>query len=81
MEEGVEHAGAGVLVGDELGHGFINDTMPGRYREAQSEKAWEALLAFLHDVFVQGWPDGRIVWDFLSSKSRDYDFANNKRLE
>jgi carboxymethylenebutenolidase len=65
----------------DMPHGFINDTMPGRYREAESEKAWETLLAFLDDVFVKGWPNGRIVWDFISSKSRDYDFSKNKRLE
>ena len=65
----------------DMPHGFINDTMPGRYREAESEKAWETLLAFLDDVFVKGWPNGRVVWDFLSSKSRDYDFSKNKRLE
>jgi carboxymethylenebutenolidase len=65
----------------DMPHGFINDTMPGRYREAESEKAWETLLAFLDDVFVKGWPNGRIVWDFISSKSRDYDFSKNRRLE
>jgi carboxymethylenebutenolidase len=65
----------------DMPHGFINDTMPGRYREAESAKAWEALLTFLDDVFVQGWPNGRIVWDFVSSKSRDYDFSKNRRLE
>jgi carboxymethylenebutenolidase len=65
----------------DMPHGFINDTMPGRYREAESEKAWETLLAFLDDVFVKGWPNGRVVWDFLGSKSRDYDFSKNRRLE
>jgi carboxymethylenebutenolidase len=65
----------------DMPHGFINDTMPGRYREAESEKAWETLLAFLDDVFVKGWPNGRIVWDFIGSKGRDYDFSKNKRLE
>jgi carboxymethylenebutenolidase len=65
----------------DMPHGFINDTMPGRYREAESEKAWETLLAFLDDVFVKGWPNGRVVWDFVSSKSRDYDFSKNRRLE
>ena len=78
--EGADVAYRMRIVAD-MPHGFINDTMPGRYREAESEKAWEALLAFLHDVFVQGWPNGRIVWDFLSSKSRDYDFSKNRRME
>jgi hypothetical protein len=26
-------------------------------------------------------PNGRIVWDFLSSRSRDYDFSKNRRME
>jgi carboxymethylenebutenolidase len=62
-------------------HGFLNETMPGRYREAESEQAWRDLFAFLDDVFVHGWPHGRIIWDFVSDKARDYDFTKNVRLE
>lgn len=62
-------------------HGFLNDTMPGRYRPEESRNAWNSLLGFLKDVFEGGWPNNRIIWDFLSDKSRDYDFSKNVRLE
>jgi len=37
-------------------HGWLNDTMPGRYRAKEAEEAWGVLLAFLGDVFGGNWP-------------------------
>src|SRR5262249_14684282 len=37
-------------------HGWLNDTMPGRYRAREAEQAWGLLLAFLADVFSGRWP-------------------------
>ncbi len=62
-------------------HGFLNDTMPGRYRHQRAEEAWAYLFTFLDDVLDKGWPNGQIEWDLRSIKSRDYNFANNVRLE
>lgn len=62
-------------------HGFINDTMPGRYRHDAAEACWVVFTDFLADVFEGGWPHDRVVWDFGLDKSRDYDFSKNKRLE
>jgi carboxymethylenebutenolidase len=63
-------------------HGWLNDTMPGRYRATEAEEAWEMLLAFLGDVFGSKWPGkGQVRWEFESASSADYDFSKNVRLE
>lgn len=61
-------------------HGFLNDTMPGRYRATQAAQAWQLLLAFLAEVYAGQW-NGRVRWEFDGATSADYDFAKNVRLE
>src|SRR6266853_2573449 len=62
--------------------GWLNDTMPGRYRAKEAEEAWGMLLAFLGDVFGSRWPgQGQVRWEFESASSADYDFSKNVRLE
>ena len=62
-------------------HGWLNDTMPGRYRKAQAEAGWAAQQRFLADVFG-GKHDAKAVrWRFASDSTRDYDFSKNVRLE
>ncbi len=66
----------------DMPHGWLNDTMPGRYRAAEAEQAWDRLLEFLGEVFRGAWPrGGRVVWEFESDISVDYDFSKNVRLE
>ncbi|MBA2690418.1 MAG: dienelactone hydrolase family protein [Burkholderiales bacterium] len=66
----------------DMPHGWLNDTMPGRYRPQQAEQAWQVLLAFLADVFSGAWPEpGRVHWQFESVTSADYDFSNHVRLQ
>ncbi len=36
-------------------HGWLNDTMPGRYRRAQAEAGWALQLAFLERVLDPGY--------------------------
>lgn len=62
-------------------HGFLNDTMPGRYRPCDTEVAWKMLLTFIEEVSAGGWPAGRVQWEFTSTSSPDYDFSKNVRLE
>ena len=62
-------------------HGWLNDTMPGRYRKAQAEAAWAAQQRFLKEVFAGLWPKDRIRWRFESEFGEDYDFAKNRRQE
>jgi carboxymethylenebutenolidase len=62
-------------------HGFLNDTMPGRYRASQSEAAWNQIAAFLKSVFAGKWNNERAIWRFQSATSVRYDFSKNKRWE
>lgn len=61
-------------------HGFLNDTMPGRYRAKEAAEAWQVLLAFLKEVFGGQWR-GSVRWEFEGTSAADYDFSKNVRLE
>jgi carboxymethylenebutenolidase len=66
----------------DMPHGWLNSTMPGRYRPRQAEQAWAALRTFLADVFEGKWPGpGQVRWEFESATAADYDFSKNVRLE
>jgi carboxymethylenebutenolidase len=62
-------------------HGWLNDTMPGRYRKAAASDAWRLLLSFLTETFRHGWGRDRVSWVFESDSALDYDFKKNVRLE
>jgi len=61
-------------------HGFLNDTMPGRYRANEAAQAWQILLTFLKEVFSGQW-QGQVRWEFEGLSAPDYDFSKNVRLE
>lgn len=62
-------------------HGFLNDTMPGRYREAEAKAAWRQITLFLDATLNKRWNKERVVWRFESDTSINYDFTKNKRWE
>ncbi len=62
-------------------HGFLNDTMPGRYRPCETKIALNMLLTFIEEVSNGAWPAERVQWEFASTSSRNYDFSKNVRLE
>jgi carboxymethylenebutenolidase len=62
-------------------HGFLNDTMPGRFRQKEAAAAWAAQLQFLEDVFLSQAESGRIVQRYELNISAGYDFSKNVRLE
>jgi carboxymethylenebutenolidase len=62
-------------------HGWLNDTMPGRYRKAQAEAGWAAQQRFLAEVFGGDYGRGTVRWDFACESGPDYDFAKNVRME
>ena len=64
----------------EAPHGFLNDTMPGRYRAKEAAEAWQVLLTFLKEVFGGQW-QGQVRWEFEGVSAMDYDFTKNVRLE
>ena len=61
-------------------HGWLNDTMPGRYRRDQAEAAWQTQRDFLARVF-SGAPDGFIHQSYKAAISPTYDFTKNVRYE
>jgi carboxymethylenebutenolidase len=62
-------------------HGWLNDTMPGRYRKEAAKDAWSLMMSFLKKCFAGGWDKARIVCKFQSEYSTKYDFSKNVRLE
>jgi carboxymethylenebutenolidase len=62
-------------------HGWLNDTMPGRYRREEAEETWRILLAFLHRTCTGGYPAARVRWSFESDVAIDYDPGRNVRME
>jgi len=71
----------GIRIYPDAPHGFLNDTMPGRYRELQSNAAWNQIASFLKSVFANEWRKDRIIWRFEADSSADYDFTKMKRWE
>ena len=62
-------------------HGWLNDTMPGRYRREQAEAGWAAQLKFLEWVFDPNRDQSATSWKFACASGPDYDFSKNVRLE
>jgi carboxymethylenebutenolidase len=62
-------------------HGWLNDTMPGRYRPKEAEETWRLLLGFLDRTWRGGYPADRVRWSFESDVAIDYDPGRNVRME
>ena len=64
----------------DMPHGWMNSTMPGRYRPKESEEAWKLILNFLKRVYAGDFPADRVIWRFESDISPSYDFSQKVRL-
>jgi len=62
-------------------HGWLNDTMPGRYRRAQAEAAWADQRAFLDEVLAPGYDRSQKRQRYVADFAGDYDFSRNVRHE
>lgn len=62
-------------------HGWLNDTMPGRYRREAAEAAWALQLQFLRRVFDPKRDKTRRVQVYECEHDADYDFSKNVRME
>ena len=62
-------------------HGWLNDTMPGRYRKREADAGWAAQQRFLAEVFGGGYDGKTVRWQFESESSPSYDFRKNVRME
>ena len=61
-------------------HGWLNDTMPGRYRPEASEAAWALLFRFLEEHLDGDGNGSRVAWEFEGDVPPDYDFSKMVRL-
>ncbi len=62
-------------------HGWLNDTMPGRYRKEAAQDAWRLLLDFLGKTLKGSLERERVYSHFESDVSTSYDYTKNVRLE
>ena len=62
-------------------HGWLNDTMPGRYRKPQADAGWAAQQRFLTEVFGGGYDPKTVRWQFECESNPDYDYSKNVRYE
>jgi carboxymethylenebutenolidase len=62
-------------------HGWLNDTMPGRYRRDAAEAAWATQRAFLEWVFDEKRDRSFIRQSYKASIAKTYDFSKNVRYE
>ena len=62
-------------------HGWLNDTMPGRYRRPQAEAAWTDQRAFLQQAFAPGADRSTRLQHYTADIAAEYDFSRNVRYE
>ena len=62
-------------------HGWLNHTMPGRYRRLQAEAAWADQGAFLRQVLAPGYDRSMRSQRYAADIADDYDFGRNVRYE
>lgn len=62
-------------------HGWLNDTMPGRYRRDQAEAAWAQQRAFLREVLASDYDRSTRRQRYEADIAVDYDFTRNVRQE
>ena len=62
-------------------HGWLNDTMPGRYRKEAANDAWKLMMGFLKKCFAGAWDRDRIFCIYESDYAKTYDFKKNVRME
>jgi len=60
-------------------HGWLNSTMPARYRPKESDEAWALIIDFLQRAFDNEFDPGRVEWSFKSNIAPDYDFTKKVR--
>ena len=62
-------------------HGWLNDTMPGRYRKPQAEQGWADQQKFLARVLSPDWKTDPVFQAYVCTFAKSYDFSKNVRLE
>jgi len=64
----------------DMPHGWLNDTMPGRYRHRESNEAFISILDWLDRVWSGGYPPEKVLWEFRSDMRPNYEPGTFPRL-
>ncbi|NNN18999.1 MAG: dienelactone hydrolase family protein [Acidimicrobiaceae bacterium] len=71
-----------IKIFEDAPHGWLNNTMPGRYRRVAAESAMYEVVRFLkQNLSATSGRSGRVNWEFESNKDVNYDFGKNVRFE
>jgi carboxymethylenebutenolidase len=70
-----------ILVYPDAPHGWLNNTMPGRYRPVQAEAAWAQQRAYLREALASDYDTSRRMQRYEADFAVNYDFSRNVRLE
>lgn len=71
-----------IVVYPDAPHGWLNDTMPGRYRPETAKMAWDKMLSFFEENLQNGTGESGVIFSrYQSLMHEDYDFTKNVRLE
>ena len=65
---------------ENMPHGWMNSTMPGRYRPRETGLVREQILDFMERVYAGEFPKDRAIWRFESNIDTTYDFTKKVRL-
>ncbi|MEU1598228.1 dienelactone hydrolase family protein [Streptomyces sp. NPDC005708] len=65
----------------DLPHGWLNDTMPGRFREGEARETFATIVDWLRAGFEGRGPAHQVSWSYRAAFSESYDFASNRRQE
>ncbi len=60
-------------------HGWLNDSMPGRYRKEIAERALVDQRDFLSEVFSPDYDRSRCIQRYTANFSKSYDFTTKRR--
>ena len=66
-----------IIVARDSPHGFLNDTIPSRFRKEQSDRGWASQIAYARWAFSSAYDPSRLIQTFESDISVDYDFKKN----
>ena len=63
----------------DMPHGWLNDTMPGRYRQKEANEAWDRIIEFLDRAYAGYYKADQVNLRFEADFAVDYDYNNSVR--
>jgi carboxymethylenebutenolidase len=73
------HKNCEVHLEADMPHGWLNDTMPGRYRQKEATEAWDKILDFLDRTYAGYFSADKVTTKFEADFAVDYDYAKSVR--